>query len=182
MPDRQAAGHTLNWQIEYPGGMAIHSDSVSPIDVDTALLIVVGAHPRAEYFDRPLAYRFAERVRAWLGERFPDDLEGEENAGGQLEPLVCSDVWYLNDRSMRGRPVVSIGGPGVNALTATLADKLSSVFVIDDVMMVQMDPECAELSVCCWGVGPSETAGALDVFCERYMDEFLRAGLREEMA
>ncbi|MBX3386186.1 MAG: hypothetical protein KF768_06425 [Phycisphaeraceae bacterium] len=158
--------------------MPFHAETVSPVDVDTAFLIVVGAHPRAECFDRALAYRLSARVRAWLRERFPDDALGG-SASGVLEPLVLTDVWYLNDRSMRGRPVVSIGGPGVNALTAALADKLPSVFVIDDSMMVQMDPECAELSACCWGVGPSETAGAVEVFSERYMEEFLRAGIRE---
>lgn len=160
--------------------MPLHAESVSPIDIDTALLIVVGAHPRAEYFDRPLAYRLADRVRGWLNERFPDELA--DGSCGPLESLVCTDVWYLNDRAMRGRPVISIGGPGVNALTAALADKLPSVFVIDDVMMVQMDPECADLSVCCWGVGPTETAGALDVFCERYLEEFVRASLRAQTA
>lgn len=158
--------------------MPFHAETVSPIDLDTAFLIVVGAHPRAECLDRPLAYRLADRVRAWLGERFPGDAVGG-GCQGVLEPLVLTDVWYLNDRSMRARPVVSIGGPGVNALTAALADKLPSVFVIDDAMMVQMDPECAELRVCCWGVGPTETAGAVEVFCERYLEEFLRAGLRE---
>jgi len=45
--------------------------------------------------------------------------------------LVCSDVWYLNNDPLRSRPTISIGGPGVNALSAYLADKLPSAFAIE---------------------------------------------------
>ena len=48
-----------------------------------------------------------------------------------LNPMVVSDVWYLNDPSLRNCPAISVGAPGVNALSAYLGDKLPSAFVID---------------------------------------------------
>ena len=145
------------------------------IDVDALLLIVVGAHPKAEVGDRPTAYRLRQRMSAWLEQRFPTP------ESSPLQPLVCTDVWYLNDQSLRDRPAVSIGGPGVNALSAYLADKLPSAFVIDDVLMVQMDVEVGELLACCWGMSPEDTSAAVDVFIDRYLDAYMRASLREDV-
>ena len=65
-----------------------------------------------------------EEVNRRLIDRFGDDLP--------LDVVVCSDVWRLNDESISTRPTISIGGPGVNALSAFLGDKLSSVFVVED--------------------------------------------------
>jgi hypothetical protein len=144
------------------------------IDVDSLCLIVVGAHPKAELHDRPIAYRLRQRMTAWLDQRFPA-VEDRP-----LLPLVCSDVWYLNDQSLRECPTVAVGGPSVNALSAYLADKLPSAFVIDDVLMVQMDVEMSELMACCWGISPVDTGAAVDVFTERYLDTFMRSSLRSE--
>ena len=101
-----------------PGHDDEFADEGTEIDVDALVLIVVGAHPKAEMFDRTIAYRLRQRMIGWLDQRFP--------TGGPrpLLPLVCSDVWYLNDQSLRERPAVAVGGPGVNALSAYLADKL----------------------------------------------------------
>lgn len=145
-------------------------------DVDTSLLIVVGAHPRAELHDRPAAY--------WLCERITQALGAPEAASrAALQPLVVSDLWYLNDASLRARATISIGAPGVNALTAYLADKLPSAYVIDDLLMVQMDIELVDLLASCWGVTPEATRSAVDAFSSRYLGEFLaqaerRAGER----
>ena len=57
------------------------------------LLIVVGAHLRAEVADRPLAYRLRERIHAWL-EKYGPGI----NVG--LIPVVCSDVWYMNQEAL----------------------------------------------------------------------------------
>lgn len=151
----------------------MHTDG--EIDVDALLLIVVGAHPKAEMGDRPIAYRLRQRMSAWLDQRFPTP------ESRPLVPLVCTDVWYLNDQSLRERPAVAIGGPSVNALSAYLADKLPSAFVIDDVLMVQMDVEVAELLACCWGMSHEDTSAAVDVFIDRYLDTYMRASLREDV-
>jgi hypothetical protein len=137
-------------------------------------LVVVGAHPKAEVLDRPTAYRLQRRIADWLESQ--DDL-GEFDEG--LGPaLVVTDVWYLNDRSLKDLPVVAIGGPGVNALSAFLGDKVPSAFAIDDVLIVQADPAFEQLRACCWGVTADATASAVDAFCERYLDGFLAAATR----
>lgn len=155
------------------------------------VLIVVGAHLRAEVADRPIAYWLRDRVLAWLDARFAGDpavaaaaADVEDADPGQPRPghpcrvIVCSDVWYLNDASLRVWPTVSIGGPGVNALSAYLADKLPGLLVVDDVLMVQMDPELSEPTASVWGVDHAATVNAAEAFAERYLDAFMSAAVR----
>ncbi len=162
------------------------------------ILIVVGAHLRAEEADRPIAYALREKALAWLDARSGGanapaaGLEEGEDAGagegaadpGQPRPghpctvVVCTDVWYLNDASLRVWPTISVGGPGVNALSAYLADKLPGVLVVDDVLMIQMDPELSEATAAVWGVDHRATVSAAEAFAERYLDGFMSAATR----
>lgn len=144
-----------------------------PINADALILIVTGAHPRAERDDRPIAYRLAGQIESRLGQRSADEPDA-----APLSVLVVSDIWYLNDASLRSCPVISIGAPGVNALSAYLGDKLPSAFVIDDTLMVQLDPELSELTVCCWGVDAASTNAAAVAFADRWLDAFVDAACR----
>jgi len=146
------------------------------VDLSALVLIVAGAHPKAEMFDRPRAYALAARIDEWLRARF--QVDGGGGGGASVRPLVVSDVWYLNDPSLRQCPTISIGSPGVNALSAYLGDKLPSAYVVDQSLMVQMDVELSDLLACCWGVGHQETSIATRVFEERYMAAFLDAACR----
>lgn len=139
------------------------------------LLIVVGAHLRAETQDRAVAYRLRARILELLSARFGPEKHGKPHP---LAPVVCSDLWYLNNESLRTRPTVSVGGPDVNALTAYLADKLPSVLAVEDVFLVQMDPEFADVVACCWGAENADTLAAVDAFAERYLEGFLDAALK----
>lgn len=147
---------------EQPNGSGV------ALDPANLLLIVVGAHLRAEMADRPLAYRLAERVRAWL-----------EKHGHALNvpivPVVCSDIWYVNDEDLQPRPTISIGGPGVNALSAYFHDKLKTAAAVDDQFMIQLDPEFIDLRACVWGMDHALTVKALDVFVKKYLDGYMRA-------
>ncbi len=135
------------------------------------LLIVVGAHLRAEEADRALAYRVREQMLAALWSL------GVTEGPGSRRPLVCTDVWYLNDDRLRYCPVVSIGGPGVNALTAYLADKAPGAFVVDDLYSVQLDVAYQDLHACIWGVDHEATRTAVDAFCSRYLKDFVAAAV-----
>ncbi len=115
-----------------------------------APLIVTGSTPEAEAFDRPAAYALRDR------------MEGA---------TVCSDLWFLNRPELRTRPVISIGGPGNNALTAYLADKLPGVLVVDGKMAVQMGDD--PVRACCWGATPELTAKAVALFETQFAEEFL---------
>jgi hypothetical protein len=110
-----------------------------------------------------------EEIERRLSDRFGEDPP--------LDPVVCSDVWRLNDESIGECPTVSIGGPGVNALSAFLGDKLSSVFVVEDQLLIQADLEWNDLSVCVWGMDHERTIAAVQAFCERYLDAFLDAAI-----
>ena len=135
------------------------------------LLIVVGAHLRAEVGDRPLAYMLREEINRRLSDRFGVDLP--------LDVVVCSDVWRLNDESISTCQTISIGGPGVNALSAFLGDKLSSVFVVEDQLLIQADLEWNDLSVCVWGMDHERTIAAVQSFVDRYLDAFLEASIAQ---
>jgi hypothetical protein len=152
--------------------LSIQADD-HPINTDALVLIVVGAHPRAERNDRPIAYRLAQTIENALSTKFKDEI-----GGSPISVLVVSDVWYLNDASLRACPVISIGAPGSNAFSAYLGDKLPSAFVIDDTLMVQMDPELGELTVCCWGVDTQSTSAAVTAFCDRWLGQFVDAACR----
>lgn len=134
------------------------------------LLIVVGAHLQAERSDRPLAYRLRERILRW------QDEHGSE-IGAPIEPIVCTDVWYLNNDDLLRAPAIALGRPGVNAATAYLASRLPLAFVIDDTLQVQLDQEFIDRRACLWGVDAQSSVSAVDLFCERYLKDFLRATL-----
>lgn len=133
--------------------------------MDGPILIVTGATPRAEKHDRPVAYALRQALLDRLG-----DESGEA-------VVVCSDLWYLNQPELRGGPVIAVGPPDANALTASLADRLPSVFVVDGVMIVQMlaDPEGA--LACCWGTESRHTMAATEIFIERFAPDFLDAAI-----
>ncbi|MFM9995348.1 MAG: hypothetical protein ACKVU4_06050 [Phycisphaerales bacterium] len=139
---------------------------------DQLILIVVGAHLRAETGDRPLAYLLRQRMLEWLGEG-----EGDGQYGGSV--VVCSDVWYLNREELRSRPAISVGGPGVNAFSAFLADKLPSAFSIEGVLLVQLDLDFEDRLACVWGMDHASTVSAVDAFIERYLDDFMTAAVAD---
>jgi hypothetical protein len=142
------------------------------IEIERLILIVTGAHLHAEVGDRPVAYALRRRLLDWLAAR------GQTEDPARPRVIVCSDLWYLNNDPLRTRPTISIGGPGVNALTAFLADKLPSAFAIENVLIVQADLEFQDVLACCWGKDHSATAAAVDAFCERYLDAFMEAARR----
>lgn len=132
------------------------------------VLIVTGAHLRAEIADRPLAYQLRTQIEDWV----------EQHAKVLTQPIaavVCSDVWYLNQEGLQRHPTISLGGPGVNALSAYYFKRLETAFVREDEMIIQLDPEYVDLRVCIWGRDHERTVDTMGVFCERFLDGFLRA-------
>jgi len=140
----------------------------TPSEASGRLLIVVGAHLRAEVADRPLAYGLRQRVCDWF-----DGRRGDPDS--QFVPTVCCDIWYLNQEVLRRRPVISVGGPGVNALSAHFAERLTPALVRDDLFMIQLDPEFVDLNVCVWGMNHELTVEALALFERRYLEAYLDA-------
>ncbi len=141
------------------------------LDPEQLLLVVVGAHPKAEVADRAIAGWVREQMLRWLDRQF-----GPRDKGSHpCTVITCTDVWFLNDQDLRECPVVSIGGPGVNALSSALGGRIPSAFVIDNVLVVQVDTDFEDLQACCWGMGTRETSAAAQIFADKYLAPFMAA-------
>lgn len=149
----------------------IHPEPAEP-DLERLILVVVGAHLRAEIRDRPAAARLRDAMLGWLKDSHPDDALPHRI-------VLVTDLWYLNQDELRALPTVSVGGPTVNALTAFLGDKLPSAFSIDDVLLVQMDLEYEDLLASCWGTDGVSTEAAVDAFLDRYLNGFMTEATRD---
>src|SRR3954447_12705730 len=118
------------------------------VQIDRLIPIVTGIQLRAELGDRPLAYHVEREIREFLEAHLPQRQPGELP---QLAPVVVSDVYYLNNDDLQTRPTVAIGGPGLNALSATLVEELPTALAIDETLVIQMNldasadepPRCA---------------------------------------
>ncbi len=149
-------------------------DSLEPSQL---VLIVVGAHLRAELADRPAAYMLQREAIGWLNTRLGPERADDPHP---LHVVVCSDLWYLNNDSLRRRPTISIGGPTVNALSAYLADKIPSAYAVEGKLLVQFDLEMHDLAACCWGIDAERTAEAVKAFSDRYLDDFMEAAMNPQ--
>lgn len=138
------------------------------VDLSRLILLVTGSTLEAELFDRPTAYALREAMLR----RIPDGVDA-------ASVVICSDLWYLNQDELRACPTISIGGPGTNALTAYLADKLPSAFVIEGSTIIQLDQsmlgEPGETICACWGIDPERTTAAVAIFRERFFEDFMAA-------
>jgi hypothetical protein len=139
-----------------------------PIETMRLLPIVVGAHPRSELADRPIANRLVAAIRQW--QRV--EVEDEES---RLIPMVMSDLWYLNDRELLLQPTIAIGEPGVNAASAYFGTRLPKAYVVDGRLQVLADLEFLEPGVAIWGVDAQSTRMATDWFIGRHLAAFLNA-------
>jgi hypothetical protein len=131
-------------------------------NLDRTILLATGVTLRAEHKDRPLAYHLADEIR----QRLSDD--------STWRPLVISDVLYLNDKRLSSCPVISVGGPGLNQLSAMLFEELPAVLSIDNTLIIQMDLEFRDMRCCLWGMNHDQTVEALELFLKRgYLDLYL---------
>ena len=140
----------------------LHPDET--IQIDHVIAIVVGAHLRAELGDRRRGYYLGETIVDWM----------EQHAlAGPPWPLVCSDLWYLNDTELRTRPTICIGQPEVNAATAALSPKLETILLEDDAYRIQGDSEYIDLKYCLWGIDDSHSNQCLEQFIKTVLENFL---------
>ncbi|HLL89842.1 MAG TPA: hypothetical protein VK324_11095 [Tepidisphaeraceae bacterium] len=142
------------------------------IDTGRLIWIVTGVHLRAELGDRPLAYRIEQAVRDRLAALLGPPPAGQPS---RLSPAVVSDAYFLNNEEIQDRPVISLGGPGVNALSALLADKLPTAVAIEETLVVQMDVEMNDPRCCVWGMTHLDTVRAVELFLAKgYCEQFVR--------
>jgi hypothetical protein len=125
-------------------------------------------------------------VREFLDAHLPERQPGELP---QLAPVVVSDVFYLNNEALQTRPTIAIGGPGMNALTATLADELPTALAIDETLVIQMNLDAtadagadADAQRCAvWGMNHLDTVRAVETFIAKgYLAAFLNDVMARE--
>jgi hypothetical protein len=142
------------------------------VDVDRLLPIVTGVQLNAELGDRPLAYRVETAAREILARLI---ARPDPDQPPRLSPVVVSDVFYLNHDAMQTRPTISIGGPGMNAVSAALVNELPTVVAIENVLVVQMDLEWNDHRCAVWGMDHLDTVRAVDLFLTKgYLETFLK--------
>jgi len=129
------------------------------------ILVVTGSTLRAEECDRPLAYRVKGRI---------DELCGGDT---RKHAIVMSDIWYLNNKVLQSLPVISVGGPSVNAVSALLFQKhLPYALAVDNTFIIQMDVSFKDCRAAIWGTNHETTEEAVEIFLkEDYIGRFVRA-------
>lgn len=158
------------------------------IDAEQVIWIVTGVQLAAELGDRPLAYRIEQEARAILTSLHTPDLDqptdqpiADAPERPPLTPVVISDVYYLNNTTIQHRPTISIGGPGVNSLTALLTSEVPTVVVIENALVIQMDMNFKDRRCAIWGMDHLETVRAVDWFISRrYLRSFIEAAYADK--
>ena len=151
------------------------TESTPPFNLDMSppprrlLPVVVGAGPRSELADRPLAHGIVDAIRN------SDDLP----PAADLHPLIVTDLWYLNDRDLMLQPTISIGDPEQNAASAFYGGRLPTMLMVEEQYRVLMDQDAGIGHACLWGTSHAATITAVEAFIERCLPSFLqRAALR----
>ncbi len=129
------------------------------------VLIVTGSTLRAEEVDRPLAYYLKQRVEQYLAEH---DLPG-----GPMVVRVVADFRWIHDEPLQSLPTISVGGPGVNALSHRWLEEVPVSLAVDERYYLQMDPDLDEPRVSVWGMDNPTTQIAVSIFIDRYLPRFL---------
>lgn len=133
------------------------------VDTDETVLVVTGIEVPAEMNDRPLAYLLKAEI----------DRRGEGRPFRSA--VVVSDAWFAQNRLFHLCPTVAIGGPGVNALAASLVEDLPMLVKRDDRVFVQGRWDGEEKRASLWGMDRAATAQAVRAFLEEgHCDRFLR--------
>lgn len=149
------------------------------IDANRLICIVTGIQVMAELGDRPLAYRVERETRRLLRQRLGRRKKGRPPV---LAPIVMSDVLYVNSDAFQERPMISIGGPGVNAVTGHLAETLPTVLAIENSLVIQMDLDFDDLRCAVWGMTHLETVQAVNTFLVKgYLESFIDAVVKREL-
>jgi len=155
------------------------SDPADPMPDDAGddgdlrvLLVVTGAALEAEVEDRPKAYQLAQRIHAWQDQQAIALTD-------RVEPVVCSDLWYLNQQDIGQTPTISVGSPDRNALAAYFAQRVEAPDIEQEQTVIQFDPEFVDLQASVWGTNEAMTSQAIEIFCGSYLDPFMRAVLNQ---
>ena len=89
----------------------------------------------------------------------------------------------MNNEELQNRPVIAVGGPGVNLLAANLVEELPTAVAIENVLVVQMDLELKDLRCSVWGMDHLSTVRAVETFLVKgYLEMFVKGVVEKARA
>jgi hypothetical protein len=119
--------------------------------------------------DRPLGYYLKQRIENLLSETAAN---GQTSLEDYLVRIVADFRW-IHDEPLQRLPTISLGGPGVNALSHRWLEEVPVSLAFSERYFVQMDPELAEPRASIWGMDNTSTQIAVSVFVDRFLPRFL---------
>ena len=133
------------------------------------LLIVTGSTLRAEEMDRPLGYYLKQRIEDSLSQAVTKGQHGLED----YLVRIVADFRWIHDEPLQNLPTISLGGPGVNALSHRWLEEVPVSLAFSERYFIQMDPDLAEPRASIWGMDNASTQIAVSVFVDRFLVRFL---------
>jgi len=133
------------------------------VDTDETVVIVTGSDLRAEERDRPTAYRLKQEI--------------DQRSDGQAfrRAVVVGDAWFLENGIFQLNPSIAVGGPGVNGLSAQLAQQVPVTWSQDQRAYVQTDFDGDPKRALLWGMDAESTMTAVQAFVvQGFLDDLLR--------
>jgi hypothetical protein len=119
--------------------------------------------------DRPLGYYLKQRIEQSLGKA---TMVRHRGLDGYLVRVVADFRW-IHDEPLQQMPTISLGGPGVNALSHRWLEELPISLAYSERYFIQMDPDLAEPRASIWGMDNVTTQIAVSVFIDRFLPRFL---------
>ena len=138
------------------------------------LLIVTGSTLRAEEMDRPLGYYLKQRIEQMLVEALTKGRDGLED----YLVRVVADFRWIHDEPLQSLPTISLGGPGVNALSHRWLEEIPFSLDYGERYFIQMNPNLAEPRASIWGMDNNTTQIAVSVFVDQFLPPFLERCVR----
>jgi hypothetical protein len=133
------------------------------------LLIVTGSTLRAEEMDRPLGYYLKQRIEDSLAQA----VATKQPELDDYLVRIVADFRWIHDEPLQSLPTISLGGPGVNALSHRWLEEVPVSLAFSERYFIQMDPDLAEPRVSIWGMDNASTQIAVSVFVDRFLSRFL---------
>jgi hypothetical protein len=133
------------------------------------LLIVTGSTLRAEEMDRPLGYYLKQRIEDSLAQAAATSQPGLDD----YLVRIVADFRWIHDEPLQSLPTISLGGPGVNALSHRWLEEVPVSLAFSERYFIQMDPDLAEPRASIWGMDNASTQIAVSVFVDRFLSRFL---------
>ena len=137
------------------------------------LLIVTGSTLRAEEMDRPLGYYLKQQIEELLRTAPSDSPLIQGHGPFDYQVRVVADFRWIHDEFLQGLPTISLGGPGVNALSHRWLEEVPISLAYNERYFIQMDPDITEPRVSIWGIDNATTQLAVSVFIDRFLTRFL---------